>query len=107
MISETKEVYRAEYLAYKLLKSGEEDLNAFMQPRYSEGYLKGVHDLDAAKIVEVLKPMHDEAGLLRYSPRTRAKALLAWEEWDEEKKAVFKGRLLAHGQRKKSIFTMS
>ncbi|MDB2428836.1 DNA repair ATPase [Akkermansiaceae bacterium] len=101
VISETKEVYRAEYLAYKFLKSGEEDLNAFMQPRYSEGYLKGVHDLDAAKIVEVLKPMHDEAGLLRYSPRTRAKALLAWEEWDEEKKAVFRGRLLAHGQRKK------
>lgn len=101
VISETKDVYRAEYLAYQFLKSGEDDLNAFMQPRYSEGYLKGVHDDDAAKIVAILKPMHDEAGLLRYSPRTRTEALLAWEAWDEGEKEAFRNRLLAHGQRKK------
>lgn len=78
VISETKEVYRAEYLAYLYLKSGEEDLADFMQPRYAEGYLKGVHDLDAGKIVSVLQPMHEDAGILRYSPELRARAMLAW-----------------------------
>lgn len=83
LVSETNEVYRAEYLAYQFLKSGEDDLVAFMQPRYAEGYLKGVHDLDALKIVEVVRPMHEGAGLLRYPPKLRARAVLAWLVWED------------------------
>ena len=83
VISETKEVYRAEYLAYQFLKSGEEDLQKFMQPRYNEGYLKGVHDVDALKIYEALQPMEENAGLLRYSPQVRAAAVLFWKSWED------------------------
>ena len=82
VVSETNEVYRAEYLAYQFLKSGEDDLTTFMQPRYVEGYLKGVHDLDALKIVDAIRPMHETAGLLRYPPKLRARAILSWLIWE-------------------------
>ncbi|MFT7172443.1 MAG: MoxR-like ATPase [Paracoccaceae bacterium] len=79
VISETREVYRAEWLAYQFLREGgEQTLEQFMQLRYNEGYLKGVHDVDAQKIVEVLQPMTEKAGLLRYSPELRAQTILAW-----------------------------
>ena len=84
VISETSEVYRAEWLAYQFLKNGgDETLEQFMQPRYNEGYLKGVHDLDAAKIVAALQPMEANAGLLRYSSETRSAAILFWQSWVE------------------------
>ena len=104
VISETKKVYRSEYLAYQFIKNGASDLQKFMQPRYAEGYLKGVHDLDAEKIISALRPMHEKAGLLRFSPRVRGTALLAWHLWGEgdggEKESLL-GRLKAHGQKKK------
>jgi len=84
VISETNEVYRAEWLAYEYLRiGGSETLEQFMQPRYNEGYLKGVHDLDARKIIEVLRPMEENAGLLRYSPKLRAEAILFWLSWED------------------------
>ncbi len=91
VISETNEVYRAEWLAYQFLREGgDETLEEFMQPRYSEGYLKGVHDLDARKIAEALRPMEENAGLLRYSPKLRAEAVLFWLSWEDcpEKKRL-------------------
>ncbi len=84
VLSETKEVYRAEYLAYLFCESEADDLAEFMQPRYQEGYLKGVHDVDAEKIVAALKPMKEGAGLLRYSPKLRAEAILGWLMWEDE-----------------------
>jgi len=54
-----------------------------MQPRYAEGYTKGVHDEDAARILEKLLPVHAEAGLLRYGPRLRAVAMVFWESWSD------------------------
>jgi len=104
VISETREVYRAEWLAYQFLeKGGAETLEQFMQPRYNEGYLKGVHDLDAAKIIAVLQPMKESAGLLHASPRTRAKALLGWDGLDEEIRSELSIRLRAHGEKKKAF----
>ncbi len=91
VVSETRAVYRAEYLAYQFLQSGnEQTLEAFMQPRYAEGYLKGVHDIDAQKIIEALQPMHESAGILRFSPTLRAEAILAWLKLGErpEKKRL-------------------
>ncbi len=104
VISETNEVYRSEWLAYQfLLNGGDQTLEQFMQPRYNEGYLKGVHDLDAAKLIEALRPMQEKAGLLRFSPRIRAKALLAWDALDDEIRSDLSIRLRAHGEKRKAF----
>jgi len=99
LVSENPEVYRAEYLAYQLLRTldrpgadpslaalAEGSLEAcqgqvqhFMAPRYAEGYVKGVHDLDAAQLLQALARLHRSVGLLRYSPRTRACATVFWQ----------------------------
>lgn len=50
----------------------------FAAPRYQEGYQKGVHDDDAARIFAVLASMQTEAGLLAYGPTERALAALYW-----------------------------
>ena len=54
-----------------------------MGPRYAEGYTKGVHDQDAIQILAALAPIHLAAGLLRYSPATRACGLLFWQQWND------------------------
>lgn len=100
LISETDEVYRAEYLASQILRAAaaQEDglsldvlhsallsergllplVHAFATPRYSEGYEPGVHDADCARILTALIPIVEQAGLLRFHPDTRALALLFW-----------------------------
>lgn len=88
VISENKHVYRAEWLVYQMLK-GDIDLRSisleriqnFMQPRYAEAYTKGVHDMDASKLLEAIIPIHKEIGLLKYDPRDRALAMLFWQSW--------------------------
>ncbi len=92
--SEDETLYRGEWLASLLLAekpevdSSEELLSVvqnFMQSRYTEGYVKGVHDEDAAKIVTALLPVENEAGLLRYGPVARAAGQILWKdaEWLE------------------------
>jgi len=97
IVSETAAIYRAEFLAYSMLAEFEagpsaklEELRAadfkglvrivqgFMGPRYAEGYTKGVHDHDAAKILHALLEMGSSFGLLRYPPRARALAAFFW-----------------------------
>ncbi len=99
LISETPEVYRAEYLAGSLLLAAEQGqgkptmselqqalvdgtlpqlVRAAASERYDEGYERGVHDEDAAKILERLLAMRATAGLLRYAPTPRAYACLHW-----------------------------
>lgn len=111
--SETPEVYRAEYLAWSLLndaeaglelkdaesdspalhirdlatKSDEELLKvvqAYMAPRYAEGYVKGVHDHDASSILRELVNMHGSIGLLRFHTQARACASVFWKTCDDE-----------------------
>jgi MoxR-like ATPase len=122
VISETDEVYRSEYLAYEFLRIGEasgvtvpvtkpelkdaailEAVQKFMQPRYREGYLKGVHDLDAAKIVGALMPMKAGAGLLRYPPHVRAFALVKWDDWNGKEKDLFQSHFQVHRILRKSF----
>ncbi|MFW7524545.1 DNA repair ATPase [Vibrio ostreicida] len=95
--SESDDVYRAEYLAYLMLHSAEQEaadfdmdtlyasvadhtltalVQRFSAPRYKEGYVKGIHDIDAVKILTQLLPIHQKAGLLRFSQLARAHALL-------------------------------
>ena len=108
-LSENPTVYRAEYLAWQLLKSleagpsngsggseptsgtarveaflgmsAEERLGfvqAFMGPRYSEAYTRGVHDLDAAQIALALASTHVALQLARFHPTARAAAVVFW-----------------------------
>jgi hypothetical protein len=108
LASETPELCRAEYLAGSLmqavlqgrhelgwaalaqcvgagdsaadgLRSVLEHVRAFAAPRYQEGYQKGVHDEDAARLLAALVPMQDGAGLLAWGPSERALALLYWQ----------------------------
>ncbi|MFO1440328.1 MAG: DNA repair ATPase [Verrucomicrobiaceae bacterium] len=95
VVSENAEVYRAEFLAWKILTglTGVTELtevSAFMAQRYHEGYTKGVHDHDAALILKPLREMEQALGLLRHSPASRGYARLFWHGWaeDAEKKAL-------------------
>ncbi|MBB5350127.1 phage shock protein A [Haloferula luteola] len=105
--SEGPEVARVEYLAWQFLRSGRVDredllqeVQAFMQPRYAEGYTKGVHDEDAAKLLEALLPVHEEAGLLRFGPRARAAGILFWDCWEDSAKLMLAGQLASYGKRR-------
>ncbi|MER7826273.1 DNA repair ATPase [Streptomyces sp. NPDC096097] len=86
--SESPEVYRAEYLAFRLLdEHGADALAAADLPTlvreaaeaaYDEGHERGVHDHDATAILAVLLRLRESAGLLRHPPRERAAATLFW-----------------------------
>ena len=100
--SENDRVYRVEYLAYTLLNHAERGesglsmtsllelqddrealtgiIRKFMTPRYQDGYEKGIHDQDGAKLLSAILGMHKSAGLLRFSPRSRALGMLFWHE---------------------------
>ena len=96
-ISENQEVYRSEYLAYKIFKTKTlqqlkrattEDLenwiSAEVSENYIEGYTKGVHDVDAVAIIKVLTRKHLELKALRFAPDIRAFAQYFWRELPEE-----------------------
>jgi len=104
LVSESTEVYRAEFLAASVLflaEEGEEltlaglhaaqrdgELAAVVrgvaQTRYDEGYDRGVHDADATAILEKLLAMESTAGLLRYPPSPRARACTFWANLSDE-----------------------
>lgn len=89
LVSETEHVYRSEHLAGCLLAEGRDDVANAAAERYDEGYEKGVHDHDAAKILAVLQRLHAGAGLLRYPPATRAAAQIFWSEQSADQRAVW------------------
>lgn len=108
LVSENRDVYRAEYLAYQLLKTAEnEDIDLetlqdyvrkFAAPRYHEGYVKGVHDSDAYLIFKALLELKANIGLLRYTADARALAALYWNSFlDEEHKTLFSHRVQGLG----------
>ncbi|SMF47327.1 ATPase family associated with various cellular activities (AAA) [Alteromonadaceae bacterium Bs31] len=98
--SESDSVYRAEYLAASIIHAAErqeDNLNQqvlaqalldensllklvreFATPRYKEGYEKGIHDHDAAKILQRLLPAMDAADLLIFDPKSRGLAQVFW-----------------------------
>ena len=96
LVSETDNVYRAEYLAASMLfeaeTSGKAAFDHFntaiknnnlgdlvrktAEPRYQEGYDKGVHDADAALILTQLLSLRESIGLLAYSAPERRLAVL-------------------------------
>ena len=97
--SESAEVYRGEYLAASVLADADAGANGMTiaqlrdaardgkledlmkqlaQARYDEGYERGVHDHDAARILERLLAMREGAGLLAYPGPARALAVMYW-----------------------------
>ncbi|MGJ8677596.1 MAG: DNA repair ATPase [Akkermansiaceae bacterium] len=123
LISENKDVYRGEYLAYQFLRSmpvpvvnetnGEaahpnslsiESIQKFAASRYSESYTKGVHDHDAFLFLQAIMPIHQNIGLLKYSPEVRAMAVLFWSLWESEEKNTLATQLQNHALMRKSGF---
>jgi hypothetical protein len=104
--SESKTVYRGEYLAYQIIKAAqnsEENLTwsklgeccadegdllslvrSYAAPRFNEGYEKGIHDHDATKILTKLIPALQMAGTLKFTPFIRAMAVIFWSEKQKE-----------------------
>jgi len=118
--SENDRVYRAEYLAYQILKSAEigtlalsfealctkaldaealsDFIKEFSTTLYKEGYQRGVHDHDAALILHTILPIYKTAGLLRFSPLSRSLAVFYWYHKNaaDELTAAKIARLQAH-----------
>lgn len=111
LVSETTQMYRAEFLATSILAdvegapAGIESLHEAAatgtldavvreaaRRRYDEGYQLGVHDHDAALILGALLELHSAAGLLRYRPVDRAAAQLWWQfgsaDWQPHDRAM-------------------
>lgn len=106
LASESPELYRGEYLAGQLLDAAREQreglsldllrqqlsqpeqlartVREFAAPRYRDGYEKGIHDHDAALIVQAALPLYDQAGALVYEPAARALATIAWSRLHTE-----------------------
>ncbi len=105
-LSESREVYRGEYLAYQYLlhlqregqigaasaqtrEEMQKEIQKFMGPRFQEGYSKGVHHQDAALMLEALLKLHSQIGLLIYPSEARACAAVFWLTWcPQDRKTV-------------------
>lgn len=117
LVSEHGDVYRAEYLADRLLAATEARgglaaaaeatpeaqlalVQEFAAARYEEGYTKGVHDLDAARIFRALAATHHALQLARYAPAARACAVVYWHRFcPAEVRAPWTAKLRALGER--------
>jgi hypothetical protein len=151
VVSENRDVYRAEYLAWQLLKAlddrgagfsplqrGRNDtpenseeaqsgrevkrpegrapgladalkftedkrlafVQEFMGARYQEGYTKGIHDLDGAKIFHALLTTHHALQLARFSPTARACAVVYWNRFcPQETRSLWSAKLNAFAER--------
>lgn len=110
--SESKAIYRAEYLAYSIIDDAEKGTNdlsltilndavqnetlsklvsKYAAVRYKEGYIKGVHDYDATLILNAVLKTYFNVGLLKYSQRVRSLAIFidVLQYLNEEDKVLF------------------
>ncbi len=116
VVSENKNVYRAEYLAWIVFEElrnpphvvadvitwSDEKLLDFvstiMAPRYEEGYVKGVHDRDALVILKELVQMSHYGGILKFAPNVRVCAAFYWELYvSDDTKALINHQIKAVG----------
>jgi hypothetical protein len=121
LVSESPEVYRCEYLAAEVLAASEEQrdglsldalkrasldraelvdlVRSFAQARYDEGYERGIHDADAAAILEKVLALYQTAELLRFAPVARAAGCLFWGYFeDRDAKAQWERRARSLGR---------
>ncbi len=100
--AESPTMYRGEYLALEVVQAvrGNREgwsenrlrqllpdtealtqaIREFAAPRYRDGYERGIHDHDAALILQALVPLADGAGVLRHAPQARSLAMLFWSQ---------------------------
>ncbi|RKH11114.1 AAA family ATPase [Corallococcus sp. CA047B] len=129
LVSETRDVYRSEYLAAALLLDAEEGkggltlaalyeagaqgqllerVRAYSADRFDEGYERGVHDADAVSLLEKLLALHQGAGLLRFAPVPRAWAALYWAfDTDDTLRGVFHRRAQSLARLRQAFDTSS
>jgi hypothetical protein len=75
-------------------------IHSFISSRYQEGYTKGVHDLDGAKIFDALISIHSGLQLARYLPTARACAVVYWQVFcPEETRARWMAILAGFAER--------
>ncbi len=120
LVSENAAVYRGEFLAACMLFDAEdgkkgltiealgvaardgkpllEMVRVYAEDRLDEGYERGIHDADAAKILEKLVGLRGSAGLLRFSPDARALAALYWAGLDDGARKVLHARSRSLGR---------
>ncbi len=113
--SESPTLYRGEYLAGQLLQdaaAGREGLSTdtlqraaldgealgklvrdYAAPRYRDGYEKGIHDHDAAKLLQLLLSLQRGAGPLIHHPASRALAVSYWAALDAPARSAWGDRL--------------
>lgn len=125
LVSETAEVYRAEYLAVSILTDAADGHGAHtlaslheasvsdgglldvvrhsVEERFDEGYERGVHDHDAARILRALVNLHASVGLLRYPPSTRAVAQLFWAHGATERADRWSRRAASLGRMRETF----
>lgn len=129
LVSESPQVYRAEYLATSILAEAEEAtggvsldslheaelrsengdsllslVRGVAESRYDEGYERGVHDHDAARILSALLRLRAGAGLLRYPGQVRAIAQMFWAHGAvKEKRVAWRTRAVSLA-RARSVF---
>jgi hypothetical protein len=124
LVSETAEVYRAEYLAVAMLIDADsgraglslaslelalregrlpEMVRAYAAERLDEGYEPGVHDADGAAILGKVLALQKGAGLLRFSPDARALAWLYWQFLPEDQRDLLSRRAQSIGRLKASF----
>ncbi|MHC4525701.1 MAG: ATP-binding protein, partial [Planctomycetota bacterium] len=119
VLSESTDIYRAEYLAWQMIEHLDSEnqihalkeetleqlvarIQAFMGPRFDEGYVKGVHDHDAARILHALLEMRSTIGLLHCPTRCRTLAVVFWHIFEEsDQKKLIADKLSAVGHIKK------
>lgn len=112
--SETPDVSRSEYLAWAAIATAEaagdlaglisdaaepatlsERITALAEQRHSDGYQRGVHDTDAARIVAAVAGQLDGEPLLRYTPTVRGLGRLWWSTLPSAERGAWSGRISA------------
>lgn len=114
VISENKELYRSEFLAYSMLQDARNGLNGlsnvmlsdiirkgvwnnketsmikvvnnYSSKLYREGYIKGVHDIDAEKIIIALNDVYEKSTDVRFSSDEKIAAILLYSHIKKMKK---------------------
>jgi len=125
--SETDNLYRSEYLAYCILKAAESNqdnltwsqltlatadikelsilVSEFASPRFRDGYEKGIHDHDAAKILQLLVSIYEVAGVFKYSPLSRGLACIYWANLQNGEKQKLWQQKAKSANHMASVFT--
>lgn len=96
LVSENRQVYRAEYLAYQaylesIKQAADWQYEVFINDRverdFGAGYLKGVHNTDAARIYQSLLRLKEALDILQFAPKVRVAAQLFWMQLDDSSKS--------------------